>query len=139
MKHKSVNMTTAIKATLLFLFSLSIPLHYVNAAGLRATSARATIQEKEDMVNQEHHALQNDQQATSDQETEVLRLTDDDDIEFFKSEIELGYLDRNDFDKAMLASQIADDDGVEMEDDDQYRDRATGGFIHNHTSEVEDL
>jgi hypothetical protein len=69
----------------------------------------------------------------------VLRLTDDDDIEFFRSEIELGYLDRNDFDKAMLASQIADDDGVEMEDDDQYRDRATGGFIQNHTSEVEDL
>jgi hypothetical protein len=125
MKHKRVN-----KAFLLFLFSIYADVA-VNAAGLRATSAKRTIQEKKD-VN--HHALRH---ATSNQETEVLRLTDDDDIEFFKSEIEHGYLGRNEFDKAMLASQIADDDGVEMEDDDQYRDRATGGFIHKHTSEVD--
>jgi hypothetical protein len=70
----------------------------------------------------------------------MLRLTDDDNLKFFKSEIEHGCLSINDFDKAMPAmSQFADDDGVEMEDDDQYRDHATGGFIHNYTSEVEDL
>jgi hypothetical protein len=135
-EHPTFNMSTVFNASRLFLLSLSISSHYVtNAAGLRATA----IQEKEDIVNQEHHALHNDLDAISDQEIDILRLTDDDDLEFFKSEIEHGYLSRNDFDKAMLASQFADDDGIEMEDDDQYRDRATGGFIHNHTFEVEDL
>lgn len=135
-EHTTFNMSTVFNASRLFLLSLSITLHYVsNAAGLRATA----LHEKEDIVNQEHHALHHDLDAISNQEIDMLRLTDDDDLEFFKSEIEHGYLSRNDFDKAMLASQFADDDGVEMEADDQYRDRATGGFIHNHTSEVEDL
>jgi hypothetical protein len=61
-------MSTVFNACRLFLLSLTIPLqHYVNAAGLRTTSARATaIQEKEDIVNQEHHALHHDLDAISD-------------------------------------------------------------------------
>ena len=113
MNHKILNMTKTFKASsLLFLFSIYADIA-VNAAGLRATSAKTTIQGG---IKLHHHALHH---VTSDQKTEVLRLTDDDDIEFFKSEFEHGYIGRNDFDNNLLASQLADDDdGVEMEDDD---------------------
>jgi hypothetical protein len=111
-----------IYTALLFLFSLSAQLNIVTAAGgLRAT-ARTTVKEKETVHIPTRH-------ATANQDTEVLKLTDDDTIEFFKSEIEHGYLDREWWDKALYASQYKDDDDSPAEDDDQYRDPATGGFL----------
>mmetsp|Transcript_27266 Transcript_27266/g.40378 ORF Transcript_27266/g.40378 Transcript_27266/m.40378 type:complete len:122 (+) Transcript_27266:115-480(+) len=106
---------------LLFLFSLSAQLNIVTAAGLRAT-ARTTVKEKETVHIPSRH-------ATPNQNTEVLRLTDDDEINFFKSEIEQGYLDRSWWEKSFLASKNKDDDDAPFLDDDQFRDPATGGFL----------
>ena len=125
-------MTKAFNTILILSFSLSAKLYVVTGAGLRSTAARTTIQEKKDI---DHHAIRH---ATADQKTDVLKLTDDDNIAFFKDEIDRGYLGRKDFDRALLASQLDDDDGAAVEDDDQYRDFETGGFIFDNT-QLEDL
>jgi len=87
-----------------------------------AASLRGTVRSK---VQQENNSLWD---ATAFQDTETLKLTDDDAIAFFRNEVEHGYLDREWWDKALLASQIKDDDD-HVVDDDQFRDPATGGFL----------
>jgi len=126
-------MSKAFNIILISLCSLSAKLLVVTAAGLRATAIRTTIRKIKDL---DHHVLHH---ATADQKTEVLRLTDDDNIAFFKDEIERGYLGRKDFDQALFASQLADDDDFVLEDDDQYRDHETGGFIFDSVDPAEDL
>ena len=83
-----------MNATLLFLLCLSAKLHVVTAAGLRATPY-----------------------ASRTRKTEKLQLTDDDDIEFFKDEIEHGYLSREDYDQYVLGLQLGDDAAVGGDDD----------------------
>jgi len=112
-----------IYTALLFLFCLSAQLNIVTAAGGLRANARTTVKEKETIHIPTRH-------ATANQDTEVLKLTDDDTIAFFRDEIEHGYLDREWWDKTLYASQFKDeDDDAQAEDDDQYRDPATGGFL----------
>jgi len=103
---------------LLCTFNLYAHLNFVTAGSLRA-SARS-------MEQQENSALRD---ATAFQDTETLKLTDDDNIAFFRDEIEHGYLDRKRWEDIMFASQYKDDDDAAVEDDDQYRDPATGGWL----------
>jgi len=94
----------------------------------QAGSLRATVRLK---VQQENNGLR--EGATAFQDTETLKLTDDDSIDsiaFLRDEVEHGYLDRKRWDIALLASQeYKDDDDAQVLDDDQFRDPATGGFL----------
>jgi len=112
-------MCTFKNIALLCTFNLYAQLNNVTAASLRGT-ARSKVQ-------QENNALRED--ATAFQDTETLKLTDDDTIAFFRDEVEHGYLDREWWDKALLASQNQDDDKAPVLDDDQFRDPATDGFL----------
>lgn len=60
---------------------------------------------------------------------EQLRLSDDDMIDFIKVEVEKGYLDRERWEKALLLSSVNEEEDDTFEDDDQYRDKETGGFV----------
>jgi hypothetical protein len=114
--------TTALFKTfniaLLCMLDLHSHVDFVTAGSLRAT-VRSTVQ-------QENSALRD---ATAFQDTETLKLTDDDNIAFFRDELEHGYLDRKHREDIMFASQHKDDDDAAVEDDDQYRDPATGGWL----------
>ena len=113
-------MCTFKNIALLCTFNLYAQLNNVTAASLRGT-ARSKVQ-------QENNALREDD-ATAFQDTETLKLTDDDTIAFFRDEVEHGYLDREWWDKALLASQNQDDDDAPVIDDEQFRDPATDGFL----------
>ena len=93
---------TVTNIALLFSFSLCAQLNVATAAGggLRAT-ARSTVQ-------QENSSLRDATAAFQD--TETLKLTDDDEIAFFKYEVEHGYLDRKHWEDTVAAYQYKDDD-----------------------------
>ena len=86
-----------------------------NAAGLRATNKNNTRREDE----------------------KQLRLTDDDTIQFYKVEIEMGYLNRDSWEKLFVASSLVEDDDDENADDDQYRDPNTGGFLNGSSTNTD--
>ena len=94
-----------IRIILSFIMLLSRMIQ-TNAAGLRATINNNTRRE------------------------EQLKLTDDDTIDFIKVELEMGYLDRERWERALFLSSVDAEDDELFEDDDQYRDKETGGFLH---------
>jgi hypothetical protein len=94
-----------IRIVLSFIMILSRIIQ-TNAAGLRATINNNTRRE------------------------EQLKLTDDDYIAFYNNEFEMGYLNREGWEKALHSTAInADEDDEILEDDDQFRDALTGGFM----------
>jgi len=61
---------------------------------------------------------------------EQLKLTNDDYIAFYKNEFEMGYLDRERWEKALQSSVInTEDDDQFRKHDDQFRDALPGGFM----------
>ena len=107
---------TVTNIALLFSFSLCAQLNVATAAGggLRAT-ARSTVQ-------QENSSLRD---ATAFQDTETLKLTDEDNIALFRDEVEHGHLDRE---AVVVASEYKDDYDAAVEDVFKYWDPAIGGF-----------
>ena len=89
----------------------------IDAAGLRATNRSRTT-----TTNNDH-----------DESTNLeLRLTDDDQVKFYADEFANGDLNRDLWEKSFYASTIYaedEDDSLVEEDDDQYRDPKTGGFV----------
>jgi len=89
----------------------------IDAAGLRATNRSRTTTNN------------NDHNETTNLE---LRLTDDDQVKFYADEFANGDLNRDLWEKNFYASTIYaedEDDSLVEEDDDQYRDPKTGGFV----------
>jgi len=96
-----------------FLMLLSRMMIQTNAAGLRATNKNNTRREEKQ-----------------------LRLTDDDTIEFFKEELEMGYLDRDRWEKVFISSSLVEENDDEDDDHGGFlfepstnTDPATGNFI----------